>query len=248
MPHGVTYEDVVTVCDLLKEAGEKISTRKVREKLGEGSLSTILNHLNRWKSGQPAKLVKPDMSKEFETTNTAKADYERLDAAYKAELEKKLAELQAEKDAEIQAIEAELEEHRAVVADAARENDELKDQIEKLKAEKHIWLGKEEEKNTTIEEIKKAFEREKIDLRSDLKNEREARVAAEIEAARYKALADERERKPDKSIPTALPGIDTVDGMDIIKLPVQVPQNEAESAEPGPVDPKPKRSRRKKAE
>lgn len=47
---AITYEDVQSICNQFQKNDEKITTRKVRDILGEGSLTTISEHLKKWRS------------------------------------------------------------------------------------------------------------------------------------------------------------------------------------------------------
>lgn len=45
----ITYTDVQSICNQFEKNQEKITTRKIRDILGEGSLTTISDHLKKWR-------------------------------------------------------------------------------------------------------------------------------------------------------------------------------------------------------
>ena len=49
---AVTFEQVATIADQIKAAGQKPTVRSVQENLGGGSMGTILRFLGKWKEGQ----------------------------------------------------------------------------------------------------------------------------------------------------------------------------------------------------
>ena len=49
---AVTFEQVATIADQIKAAGQKPTVRSVHENLGGGSMGTVLKLLGRWKEGQ----------------------------------------------------------------------------------------------------------------------------------------------------------------------------------------------------
>ena len=202
---GISYDEVASVCQELQGAGENVTLKRVREKLGTGSMSTIMGHVNRWTDMHPAPRSKTaTVTADFQTANKQDglmAELDRLKAQYREELVQKIDDLQAEKDDQIKTIEARLADANYAAEETDKENAKLTDQIDKLKADELIWQGERKEKIATMEQMRKDI----AELKADLQTERAARIEAEKEAARYKALAEERERtalRPDIQEPT----------------------------------------------
>ncbi len=49
---AITKEEVFEAADAIEHAGEKVSSLRVREHLGTGSLTTITGHLKEWRKAQ----------------------------------------------------------------------------------------------------------------------------------------------------------------------------------------------------
>lgn len=95
---AVTFEQVATIADQIKAAGQKPTVRSVHENLGGGSMGTVLKLLGRWKEGQSLASEKtmtddsidPSIARAVSTVMSA-----RIQAAV-CEITGRLAELQSE--------------------------------------------------------------------------------------------------------------------------------------------------------
>ena len=180
---GISYEDVALVCETLVATGENVTLSRVREKLGSGSMSTIMLHVNKWREGLPEK-PKAAITREFNASgsyDSVRAEFEKINALNKAEYDARLAEFEEHKKIEILELENHVKEVLFAVESADDENKELSDKVEKLTAEKFILEGEKQEKVTQIEQLK-----------SELQAERSARLDVEKEAMKFKVIADEK--------------------------------------------------------
>lgn len=57
---GITFEQVVGAIEALTIHGERVTAANIRAELGRGSMSTILRHLQAWRSEQGKTKPKPD--------------------------------------------------------------------------------------------------------------------------------------------------------------------------------------------
>ena len=95
---AVTFEQVATIADQIKAAGQKPTVRSVQENLGGGSMGTVLKLLGRWKEGQSLASEKT-MTDDSIDPSIARAISSVLAARVQSavsEINGRLAELQSE--------------------------------------------------------------------------------------------------------------------------------------------------------
>lgn len=93
---GVSYEAVAAAAETLVAAGQKASTRAVRDKV-KGSMGTVQKHLNRWRETQ-REVVTTQLSLPNEIQRVILLEIEKAAAQAKATLEQDLGEAQNARD------------------------------------------------------------------------------------------------------------------------------------------------------
>lgn len=169
---GVTYEEVVAAALSLENEGIKVTTRNVRERLGDvGSMNTILAHLGQWRTTKPS--TREHNATVSQTLINAIAK-EIGEAATKAR----------------SAIQEELQQAQLEALERARSGEALEQANEAL-AQKVTQLTFE--RDTLLSEIDKqaqVFNATEEKIRLEFKTSEEKRIQAEKELAVIKTKLD----------------------------------------------------------
>lgn len=195
---ALSDEDVAAAADRLVARNEKPTIRAVRTELRGGSLATIQPALAKWRAGR-RRIETTSLSLPAEIQRVILVEIDRSVAAARAELEVELSETQSERDTLVE----ELERQSAALAAA-----EVRGQEQAIEAERqgstigHLERSLTEARELLSREREAAESARKagalaelrleslpqlhadvVELRAKLDAEREARRAAEIEAA-----------------------------------------------------------------
>ena len=198
---AVTFEQVATIADQIKAAGQNPTVRSVHENLGGGSMGTVLKLLGRWKEGQSLASEKtmtddsidPSIARAVSTVMSA-----RIQAAV-CEITGRLAELQSEAGDLIVENERqadEIAEHLRKIESQAEEMAIGTGRIAQIEAELSLTRqerdAKAQESGQAKTELAKSLlrlesvprmEEETQKLRESLRSQEKARAEAEKEAA-----------------------------------------------------------------
>lgn len=188
------YEKVAEICHKLVEQGETPTMRSVRDRVGAGSMSTILEYLNRWKrENELSYTVDDDLSAEFKQ-------------AVLAECARKLSSVKDRLQAQIDESETQITEMHEVLKALEEKADELIAELEKTKNESEArHLDYEKKLSAANEQVTLRAEyanqlAQKTDgqlaeLREELKKIQEAKHQADIRAATAEARCAELEKR-----------------------------------------------------
>lgn len=173
---GITFEQVVGAIEALTMHGERVTAANIRAELGRGSMSTILRHLQAWRSAQGK--TKPELP------GTQDRDYSALHKVVNDLIRE--ATVQVEHEAGRAAMEnAEIIKGLMAEADEAKERlQELEERVARLTEEG----GKLQAQKAGLETELAAAKEELRELRQ--KNERliEDRATAKAEAETLRQL------------------------------------------------------------
>jgi len=202
----ITYDQVTAAATIIEAAGNKPTARAVREALGNGSMTTVLKHLQQRSAGKPnvAHIVNDTTTPAIARAIAAEIAAQVQTATKAAEAA--LTELQAETDAVIKESE-----------DRGRDVEKFMDETEGLKKTLAILGGKTEqilddlgETRYRLEQTAAALNRaevrleampdlhaEILRLRNALDAESKDKAAAELKAAVLAAKLEPRKSKAD---------------------------------------------------
>jgi uncharacterized coiled-coil protein SlyX len=178
---GVSYEDVAAAAEAFVAAGDRPTLRKVRDKLGTGSLGTIQKHLSTWQASRvPVEIPRVALSAGL--TEALLDEIARHLQAAKEESSLELGEARAARDELAEELERKVGQLESTVASQEGTIAQLRADaaaMAKRIAQVTRELGRAELKLEQVGPLKDTV----VDLQGRLQAEQQARQAAEHQAA-----------------------------------------------------------------
>ncbi len=168
---GISYEEVATVCDRMRAAGERPTIRTVLAALGRGSPNTIHNHLKKWKEARPAQRIEESSALPPDIARSILAELQRQRAEAVAELEQQLVDARVETD--------------ALAADGQRQEariEELETIVAALTSERDTFAGRFAEAQQEVQRLTDEIERERQAAETARIETAQARLKVEAQA------------------------------------------------------------------